>query len=67
MGGGSGGVGMMPFFEERCSSRTKEECVGVGCGLVGEDIFDFGGEFCSGGAILFIYLFASYLYHKYKH
>ena len=45
MGGGSGGVGIMPFFEEKCLSRTEEECVGVGCGLVGEDTFDFGGGF----------------------
>ena len=35
----------MSFSEERCFSVTEVECVGVGCGLVGGDIFDFSGGF----------------------
>ena len=38
-------VGVMSFSEERCLSVTEVECVGVDCGLVGGDIFDFSGGF----------------------
>ena len=38
-------VGVMSFSEERCFSVTEVKCVGVGCGLVGSDIFDFSGGF----------------------
>ena len=39
-----GVVGVISF-EKRCVSVTEVECLGVGFGLVGGDIFDFGGDF----------------------
>ena len=37
------GVGVISFSEEQCLSLTEVECLRVGFGLVGSDIFDFGG------------------------
>ena len=37
------------FSERQCLSVTEVECLGVGFGLVGDDIFDFGGGFCIDG------------------
>ena len=33
------------FSEKRCLSVTELECLRVGFGLVGGDLFDFGGDF----------------------
>ena len=38
-------VGVISFSEEQCLSVTEVECLRVGFGLVGGDIFDFGGSF----------------------
>ena len=38
------GVGVI-CFEKRCLSVMEVECLGVGFGLVGVDIFDLGGDF----------------------
>ena len=38
-------VGVISFSEEQCLSVTEVECLRVGLGLVGGDIFDFGGGF----------------------
>ena len=38
-------VGVISFSKKRCLSVMEVECLGVGFGLVGDDIFDFGGVF----------------------
>ena len=40
-----GGVMVVVVVEKPCLSVTELECLGVGFGLVGDDIFDFGGGF----------------------
>ena len=36
-------MGVISFSEELCLSVIEFKCLGVGFGLVGGDIFDFGG------------------------
>ena len=38
-------VVVISFSEKRCLSVTELECLRVGFGLVGGDLFDFGGDF----------------------
>ena len=38
-------VGVICFSEKHYLSVTKVECLGIGFGLLGGDIFDFGGFF----------------------
>ena len=43
------GVMVVVVVEKLCLSVTELECLGVGFGLVGGDIFYFGRGFCSDG------------------
>ena len=38
-------VGVVSFSEGRCLPVAEVECVVVGCGLVGDDVLNFGGGF----------------------